>query len=56
MCNQTIIEEEIIEKTLSMFPSASIVLAQQYRNMRFATHLELMALLFLVEKKNKIFL
>jgi len=46
----------MIEKTLSTFPLASIVLAQQYRNMRFVTYSKLMALLLLAEKQNEIIL
>lgn len=35
LCGQSISEEEMIEKTLSTFPPASAMLAQQYMNMKF---------------------
>ena len=47
---------ELITKTLSTFPVASAVIAQQYRNMRFRTHAKLMSFLLLAEKEQQILL
>jgi len=46
----------MIEKTLSTFLSASVVLAKQYGNMRFEIHSDLMALIIFGEKQNEILL
>ena len=56
LCGQNITEEELIEKTLSIFPPVHAVLAQQYKNMRFTNHSDLMSLLLLAEKQNKLLL
>ena len=51
LCGEQITEPELITKTLSTFPIASAVLAQQYRNMRFRTHAKLMSFLLMAKKE-----
>ena len=56
LCGEQITEPELITKTLSTFPIASAVLAQQYCNMKFRTHAQLMSFLLLAEKEQQILL
>ena len=46
----------MIEKILSTFHAANIILAQQYRNMRFTKYSDLMSMLLLAEKHNELLL
>ena len=50
LCKETIEEKELINKILSTFLHAAALLAQQYGNMKFKTHVELISHLLLVEK------
>ena len=54
LCEEILTKSELISKTLSTFPLASTILAQQYRNMKFRTHAKLMFFQLLVEKKHQI--
>jgi hypothetical protein len=56
LCGQHIEESEMIDKTLSTFPPAAAILAQQYRNMNFLTHARLMSYLLAAEKQQQILL
>ena len=56
MCGQTVEESELIDKTLSTFPFAAALLAQQYRNMKFSTHAKLMTYLLAAEKQQQVLL
>ena len=54
LCGETLNEAKQISKTLSTFPLASAVLAQQYRNMKFCIHAKLMSFLLLAEKEHQV--
>jgi hypothetical protein len=56
LCGETVTEAQLIDKTLSIFPPAIAILAQQYRNMRFAKHSELISHLLLAKKHQHILL
>ena len=56
LCAEPIDDAQMIEKTLFTFHAANIILAQQYRNMRFTKYLDLMSMLLLVEQHNELLL
>ncbi|KAG0587687.1 hypothetical protein KC19_2G183600 [Ceratodon purpureus] len=56
LCGETKTEEEIIDKTLSTFPTAAALLAQMYRSMKFKTYSELTQFLLLSEQQQQLLL
>ena len=56
LCEEDVTEPEMINKTLSTFPSAAALLAQMYRTMRFRTYSELTTFLLLAEKQQQLLL
>jgi hypothetical protein len=56
LCGERVSDAELIDKTLSTFPPATAILAQQYRLINFTTHAELMSSLLLAEKQQLILL
>ena len=56
LCGDRVSDAELIDKTLSTFPPATSILSQQYRNMKFTKHAELMSYLLLAEKQQQILL
>jgi hypothetical protein len=56
ICNERVTDSDMIDKTFSTFPPAYAILSQQYRNMRFTKHAELMRYFMLAEKQQQMLL
>ena len=56
LCGDTVLEPEMIERTLSTFPSAAALLAQMYRTMKFTSYSDLTAFVLLAEKQQQLLL
>ena len=56
LCGESLSDADLIEKTLSTFPPACAILSQQYRNLKFKKHANLMSHLLLAEKHHQLLL
>jgi hypothetical protein len=56
LCGEKKTDEDMIEKTLSTFPTAAALLAQMYRSMKFKTYCELTQFLLLAEQQQQLLL
>ncbi|XP_016556436.2 uncharacterized protein LOC107855952 [Capsicum annuum] len=54
LCGKSITDHAMLEKTYSTFPSSSMLLQQQYREMRFKKYSELIAHLLVAEQHNEL--
>ncbi|KAM2327702.1 hypothetical protein ACFXTH_014242 [Malus domestica] len=50
-CNETLIEEDLLEKTHSTFSTTNIVLQRQYRAQKFTKFSDLISILLIAESK-----
>lgn len=50
LCGEPLTKPELLEKTLSIFPPATAILAQQYCNMKFTKHSKLMSHILFAKK------
>ncbi|CAN6718819.1 unnamed protein product [Malus baccata var. baccata] len=53
-CNETLTENDLLEKTYSTFSTSNIVLQQQYRAQKFTKFSDLISVLLLAEKQNQL--
>ncbi|XP_068319629.1 uncharacterized protein [Pyrus communis] len=53
-CNETLTEEDLLEKTYSTFSATNIVLQQQYRAQKFTKFSNLISVLLLTKKQNQL--
>lgn len=56
LCKEPIKDADLLEKTLSTFHSSNLILATQYRNMKFGQYSELVSHLLVVEKQQELLL
>lgn len=56
ICGQSITDAAMIDKTLSTFPPACAILSQQYRNLKFTKHADLMRYPMIAEKQQQLLL
>lgn len=54
LCGDHITDVELIEKTLSTFPPATVILHQQYHNTKFRKYFQLMSHHLLAEKHQQL--
>ncbi|XP_059306343.1 uncharacterized protein LOC132057758 [Lycium ferocissimum] len=54
LCGENITDHDMLEKTFSTFPASSMLLQQQYREMKFKKYCELIAHLLIAEQHNEL--
>ena len=54
LCGENITEEDMLEKTFTMFHALNVLLQQQYRERRFTEYSQLISCLLVVEQNNEL--
>ena len=54
LCGDNITEEDMLEKTFTMFHASNVLLQQQYRERRFTEYSQLISCLLVAEQNNKL--
>ena len=54
MCEEKIIEEDMLEKTFTTFHAFNVLQQQQYQENRFTKYYELISCLLVVEQNNEL--
>ena len=54
LCGENIIEEDMLEKTFTMFHASNVLLQQQYRERRFTEYSQLISCLLVAEQNNEL--
>ena len=54
LCGETIIEEDMLEKTFSTFHASNVLLEQQYKNRGFTEYNQLISMLLVAEQNNEL--
>ena len=56
LCGEKVSDEDMFEKTYTIFHASNMLLQQQYRERRFTKYFELIACLLVVEQNNELLL
>ena len=54
LCEEKIMDEDMLEKTFTTFHASNVLLQQQYRERRFTKYSELISCLLVAEQNNKL--
>ena len=56
LCEEKVIEENVLEKTFTTFHASNVLLQQQYRECHFTKYSKLISCLLVVEQNNELLL